>query len=98
MDELNRHLILSCSVFPISAANEIFFIKNQDGRFEDFGGLVDHEDRDSSVLYTASRTLMTKSGCLMWSKITTESEMEDIISKFVDESDHFQFFVPNYQP
>jgi hypothetical protein len=98
LDELNRHLILSCSVFPISAANEIFFIKNQDGQLEDFGGLVDHEDRDSSVLYTASRTLMTKSGCLMWSKITTEPEMEDMISKFEAESDHFQFFVPNYQP
>jgi hypothetical protein len=34
----------------------------------------------------------------MWSKITTESEMEDMIGKFEAESDKFQFFVPNYQP
>ena len=85
-------------MFPYSANKEIFLIKDKEGRFEDFGGLVDHEDRDCSVLYTASRTLMTKSGCLMWSKISSEPEMEDMLSKFESESDHFHFFVQDYQP
>jgi len=39
---------------------------------------------------------MVKSGCLMWSKISTKAEMEDMLSKFESESDHFHFFVQNY--
>jgi hypothetical protein len=50
LDELNRHLIISCSVFPVSADKEIYLIKDKEGRYEDFGGLVDPEDRDQSVL------------------------------------------------
>ena len=41
---------------------------------------------------------MAKTGCLMWSKISSEPDMEDMISKFESESDQFQFFVQNYQP
>ncbi len=85
-------------MFPFSPDKEIFLIKDKENRYQDFGGLVDHEDRDQSALYTASRTLMAKTGCLMWSKISSEPDMEDMISKFESESDHFQFFVQNYQP
>lgn len=34
----------------------------------------------------------------MWSKITSLTEMEDMVTNFVSETDQFHFFVQNYQP
>ena len=92
-------MIRSVSVFPYSINdNSIYLIKDKKTNLlSDFGGEVDHDDRDSSVFYTASRTIMSKSGCLMWSKVTTKSEMQDILTKFAGETDPFNFFVQYYQ-